>query len=103
MENAKEIADAMQSGFKEVALELKELTRKLTEIEKAREYERGLELQKKVEANTKTVEGLTEWKATTDMSLVTWRRVSWALVGAVGTISLALIIALINYWIGKPR
>lgn len=94
---AKELAAVMKAGFEALEKQVKDLDGKFNAVQLERATEKGFELKDKVQRNTEAIEKMAEWKATTDMSLATWRRVSWALVGAVGTLVIGIIIALINY------
>lgn len=99
MENgeAKEIARLMAAGFKEI-------NDRLNGIQLERQLEKGFEFKEKIEANTKDIKEINEWRIPTNTTIINSRRIIWALAGTVGSLVVGLIIAIVVYMLSRiPR
>lgn len=94
---AKELAQAMKAGFTALEIQVKELDEKFNDFRIERATEKGYEIKQKVEHHNERLMELEKWKLTADTTINALRRISWALLGTVGTILLMIVGAIITY------
>jgi len=89
--DAQELARTMAEGFHELGGQVKELQAKLTTVLLEREYEKGLELKKKVEKNVDDIAALNIWKTGAETTMGNTRKMGWMIIGALISLVAAYI------------
>lgn len=93
----KKLAGFVEAGFEGVSRQIEKVNEKLATIERERAFESGFEMKEKVKDTAREIDDLKAWQISAQNTIVSLRRVSWTLGGAV----IVQIVSILGYWINS--